>query len=527
MLTVSSWKVRFLCMTYKYLSRVCESYSSPGNDQGESKGKSSETQPINPNPAVPNTLTRDVSDMLVVAKCQLKRIRETTEKIIRYLVSALLEPDLETTMAPDTHITGESNYFYVMATIWFVIKDFPDWNWDWIHSISTLTVEDYHFFERNYLPAENWTFGRADRDKVPVLRWYHYGSLLNLCDQACFPLTWLEGDLRQKVFRLEKAAKLAAAEKLSSGKPYIADDEITDRLSFLSDELELECTKSGAISTVARLTMKRVRQRDYTRELNPGWHPFHEVESTSGPWEIHALCHHSRLVVLTLEEKDSQGRRITEHAKDEIESYKQRVRGFLNGEGTLVPCWERAHIKARKGWLRTEASDVFSTTLLAADRKRINPPAYGLMKDRDQLDFLEKSIVEIGSASPIPWKMFCAPQQYHPQSFTNSLEDTPELYKAPRIEDIFIPVSLQKDVTPLSKKDEYTKDDLTDDLLKDFSISDIRADEGSEQDGCGVAWKARHLYFDSLGEMEKKKGVLLSWALYDSLVDQEVQHRFL
>jgi hypothetical protein len=511
-------------MTYKYLSRVCESYSSTGNDQGESRGKSIETQPINPNPVVP--ITRDISDMLVVAKCQLKRIREATEKIIRYLVSALLEPDLETTMAPDTHITGESNYFYVMATIWFVIKDFPDWNWDWIHSISTLTVEDYRFFERNYLPAENWTFGRADRDKVPILRWYHYGSLLKLCDQAFFPLTWLEGDLRRKVFRLEKAAKLAAAEKLSSGKPYIADDEITDRLSFLSDELELEYTKPGAISTVVRLTMKRVRQRDYTRELNSGWHPFHEVGSTSGPWEIHALCHHSRLVVLTLEEKVSKEQRITEHAKDEIESCKQIVCCFLNAEGTLVPCWERAHIKARKGWLRSEASAVFATTLLGADRKRIGPPTHGPKKD--QLDILEKSTGEVGLAPPIPWKSFCAPRRYHPNSFTNSLEDTPELYEAPRIKDIFIPISLRDFVTPSSQKDlKFTQANLKDDLLKAFSISDIRADEGSDQDECGVAWKPRHLYFDSLGEIEKKEGALLSWALYDSLVDQEVQHRFL
>lgn len=480
--------------------------------------------------------------MVHIAKCQLKRIQEATEKIIRYLVHALLEPSLETTMGPDTHITGEANYFYVMATIWYAIKNFPNWNWEWKTSVGNLALRDYRLFERTYLPPGNWTFGRGDRDKVPLLQWYHFGSILKLCEKGFLPQCWNEDHLRQKVSGLEKAAKLAAAEKLSSQRPYTADDEIIDRLAFLSDEMGLERTKSTPISTVAKLAMSRVKQREFTRELNPGWHACREECATSGPWEIHALCHHSRLVVLTLERKEAEEWRMTGHAKAEMECYKQKVCGFLNGEGTLVPCWERAHLKARKGWLRSEASAVFATTILGADgNSMLSPALNGISSDaaigamymaemmKDQLDVFEKSTGEIGRARPIPWKSFCAPRQYHPESFTNSLEDTPELYKAPRIKDTFIPISLQNDVNSPEDKDlKFTKSNFTEAILKDLSVSDIRADEGSEQDDNDIAWKVRHLYFETLDEKEKEqKGSLLSWALYDSLVDQEVQHRFL
>lgn len=42
---------------------------------------------------------------------------------------------------------------------------------------------------------------------------------------------------------------------------------------------------------------------------------------------------------------------------------------FRNAEGTLIPCWERAHAEARKGWLRSEATAVLASTLLLMNEK--------------------------------------------------------------------------------------------------------------------------------------------------------------
>jgi len=510
----------------------------------------------------------DIVDMLRVATFQLTRIQGAIDKIVRYLVWALLDPNWNTNMMPDNQVAGDSNYFYVMTTIWFAIKAFPDWEWDWKDTLINLDTGDIgiHILDKTRLPPEKWIFGKTDQETIPLLRWYHYGSVLRLCENDFLSKSWCNNHLDRKVLRLEKAAKLAAAAKLSSGRPYTADDEMIDRLSFVSDELELERSKLYRISPVAKLAMDRIKQRDFTRELNPGWFPSREEGSTSGPWEIHALCHHSRLAVFFLEGKDSEGGIVSDHTKEDIESYKQKIRGFFNGEGTLIPCWERAHIKARKGWLCSEASAVFATTILAANGKNMEIlPADGtdsntqnkskrskkkhakhagrqhhfeeqkkvLMQTmymgslmKDQIDIFSKSTGELGRATPIPWKAFSAPRRYHPESFTNSLEDTPELYEAPLIEDAFVPISLHNIVTSPKKPNlKFTRDDL-DAILKDIWVSDIRADQDTE-DKNGLAWTLRHLDYATVDDKGREApGSLLKWALYDSLVDQEVQHRF-
>ncbi|KAE9364857.1 hypothetical protein N431DRAFT_474422 [Stipitochalara longipes BDJ] len=570
-LKATFWKVRFLYTTHRYLSRLCELYEQPRGDRRGSRPSSSETQHTDGSSAGSiHHPGPDVLDMLRVAKFQLTRIQGAVDKMIRYLVWALLDPNWNTNMMPDNHIAGDSNYFYVMTTIWFAIQAFPTWEWDWKDSLFSLNNRDkgIHLLDKTRLPPENWIFGKADKEAIPFLRWYHHGSVLNLCEQGFLSQSWRNDDFDRKVSKLEKAAKLAAAAKLSSGRPYTADDEMIDRLSFVSDELELEHFKAGRISAVAKLAMNRIKQRDFTRELNPGWFPSHEQGSTSGPWEIHALCHHSRLAVFFLDAKDSEGGMLSEHTKEDIECYKQKIRGFFNGEGTLIPCWERAHTKARKGWLSSEASAVLATTILAAHGKNMemllventdpntqkNPQKRSKKKHarqadrqhhfeeqkqvllqtmymgslmKDQLDVFSKSTGELGRAPPIPWKSFSAPRRYHPESFTNSLEDTPELYEAPLIENTFIPISLQSIVTsPKEPYLKFTQDNLNA-VLKDLCVSDIRADQDAE-DESGLAWKVRHLEYETVDDRGKEApGSLLKWALYDSLVDQEVQHRFL
>jgi len=123
------------------------------------------------------------------------------------------------------------------------------------------------------LPPDEWTFAAADSDKVRLLQWFHYGSLLKLWEKGVLDGTYnRQGrDLEYKVRRLANAAKMASSAKLSSREPYVADDEIFDRLSFVSDELGFEGLGSTDNGVVATLSMKRVKGREYTRTLNPGW----------------------------------------------------------------------------------------------------------------------------------------------------------------------------------------------------------------------------------------------------------------
>jgi hypothetical protein len=512
---------------------------------------------------------------------QMRRIQTSIEDVVRYLAKVMLEQisvKSYTRMMPDYHIPGESNNYYVMMTIWYVWKYFSEvdkkYKFDWqdqpekkkSRSRSPMLLESHH------LPAENWTFATADRDKAQLLKWYHYSSLLKLCEKKVLHESWQEPDLEDKVDRLANAAKMVSSGKLSSRQPYVADDEIFDRLSFLSDELGLEVLEPEDVGTVASLSMKRVKQRDYTRTLNPGWIPRAEDGSTSGPWEIQALCHHSRLVVLTKEEKSKQDWRTREHTHSEAAGFRKSICTFLNAEGTLIPCWERAHAKYRRGWLRSEATSVVATTFILilhktmeeADRNEldVDPAATdennlaqsladlagtpslgysfakrskhsadqdkrliqevvhlsGLMKG--QLDAFERFTNESGLQPPIVWKSFRPPLTYHPMNFFTSLEDTPDEYKYTTLFKAPVPLSLHKGVLDrprdFGKKDvvEIFTDPVTRNLLFLFDIKATRKDEDED----GFTWEIKNSQYDKKDITEKQiQHSKIVWALYDSV----------
>jgi hypothetical protein len=551
----------------------------------------------------------------------MERIESKIESVVRYLVKVLLGKALvgsRTKMMPERHVPGESNYYYVMMTIWYVwkyfkehfkdVQYFPTWKRDWISrtQLANLRKNNPELYTSKRLPVDNWAFAKADREKVALLQWYHYGSLLKLCEDEVLSESWLPNNLERKVARLAKAAKMASSAKLSSREPYVADDEIFDRLSFVSDELGLEGLKSDSVGIIESLAMTRVKQREFTRSLNPGWLPKDEEESTSGPWEIHALCHHSRLVVLRKEEKSNQDWRTEEHTKAEAEIFRQKICTFLNAEGTLVPSWERAHAKARKAWLRSEASAVVASTLvnileteirdesldssppvdnnsseqssmeanipvgssdsnvpeggpskqtqkkpaessslsdqklveisesvkthndqISRDQKRLLLEVQHLENlSKGQLEAFEKFTNESGLLPPIQWKLFRPERKYHPFSFFNSLEDTPDLYKADIIGKASIPASLHDRIsTPRELEEqskEFTKKDIADVLAlpkKSLTLFDIKAIDvkatGNEEDNDGYTWEIeRQPHKDE--ESEKADDSFL-WALYDNV----------
>lgn len=530
-------------------------------------------------------------------KNQMNRIKSSIERIVRYLAKALLEPLLNgkprTSLMPDYKVPRESNYYYVMMTIWYVWKYFhqvdPAWRFDWTDQLGK--GEDSVLLGPRRLPPDEWTFARSDRDKVQLLQWFHYGSLLKLCKKGILD-NWWEGEghdlelLEYKVRKLANAAKMVSSAKLSSRKPYVADDEIFDRLSFVSDELDLENLEPTDNGVITLLSMKRVKGRDYTRTLNPGWLPKNMEGSTSGPWEIHALCHHSRLVVLTKEEKTRQSLRTREHTHSEAEGFRQNICNFLNAEGTLIPCWERAHAKYRKGWLRSEATSVVATTLViilerilelaspiagdgedtsAGDDASTKSPTDGTKPEwpqtlatfaersmdhekrivqevihlgglmKGQLNAFERFTNESGQQPPIVWKSFRPPLTYHPTSFTDSIEDKPDLYKYQVLRKRPMPLSLSEgiierpDAVGRNKRD-FDREDINkifrDEDMRDLLfIVDIKAAR-NEEDNEGFTWVIKDYQYKKFDECEdadeRKKKVdknteALKWALYDSV----------
>jgi len=514
-----------------------------------------------------------------IEEFQQKRILETIESVVRYLAKELLDerPSSLVGLMPNHSISEESNYLYVLTTIWYVVKAFAKGK-DWVGATQGWEFSQSHLFMRLH-PADR-SFNLDGNDEAQLLLWFHHASLLNLCNRGILPKSWLEPDHEAKLRTLEKAAKVAAAAKYSSRRDYVADDEIFDRLSFVSDELGLEDhagLKQPCPGAIAKLSMKRVKERDYTRGLSPGWLPAGTFGSVSGPWEIHALCHHSRLAVLTMEGDFAANL----EAMEEANIYKRNILNFLNAEGTLVPCWERAHTQTRRGWLRSEGTAVVASTFIsmlkivqatkpeagtdtkqdASDNNK--PPtaetnteralvrveetaaryAERAHQDRAKIyleirrmeamvkgpfEVFEKATNEADPPPPIKWMSFRPPRIYHPIGFFNSLEDTPELYRPPLIGDTPIPASLEHGGVRLPEQMmrenfAFNRDTILQVLpLQCISVLDLVA-KGREENSEGFTWDMRHLKYDDLAKTrEEKLKEDLTWALYDS-VRKELQ----
>jgi hypothetical protein len=534
--------------------------------------------------------------MLDIAKAQLDRIHGHIEGVVRFLVNALLEPSSDTPLMPDDFVPGESNYYYVMITLWYVVRNHPHEKWKTDICKACGKKAQAKLYDGNRLPPDNCNFGTDARDKIPLLMWYHYGSVLCLCQEGILPTEWGEVGLELKVSRLGKVAKVSSAAKLSSNQSYAPDDEIVDRLAFLAGELGLEHL-DGSLGTVTSLTVRRVKQRDYTRYINPGSLSPGEEVCTSGPWEIHALCHHSRLVIFSLENAElDDWRTMVENAED-FEGYKRKLCEFLNSEATLVPCWERDHSKALRGWLHSEATSVVASTLLDLRGKEMQPKKMKpklkpkpkakhkpkpTRRDRTQddaalstseqvntpaehgpngayitgpkrlvqevayietlmhreLGFLKRLAGQSSRPPPIAWSTFCPPQAYHPENFTNSLEDTPHLYKPPYTKNVRIPLALREYVKPPGEAG-FSIEDLEKAIRNNpgsVSVSDILAIGRSPYDsqrilidytGTHIAGRIKHIYQAELPQCLRgktsehetaiKKEDKLVHSLYDSV----------
>ncbi|KAI1746406.1 hypothetical protein F4680DRAFT_463577 [Xylaria scruposa] len=516
----------------------------------------------------------DRTQMLNIATSQCDRILDAIERILSFLVELLLPSEL-TPLQPQCP-NDQSEFYYITMTIWYVVKSFRRTMWKSLSRLSNFRQQD---LKDSCIPPDYHNFGAIDKRKIILLKWYHYGSLLSLADRGKLPSYWRSATMKKKVYRLSNAATMACTGSTDLKSQYSVDDEIVDRLSFLAHELGMEEFDATA-ETVTSASIHRVRGRKFTKYLNPGISLLngreYSFQETSGPWEIHALCHNSRVNVLTLESeseyvKATKDYRSHETREEEVVVYKNKVYRFLNSEATLIPCWERSPTKMRSGWLQSEAAAVHGSTLLDIHNRipvipkfsprispQVGPEEAGHYRNSaasftmDTPDESLKGILSIqlreilkelkGTVvSPIDWASFRPPRQYYPDSFINSLEDTPHLFRPPVTDNVFIPATLTQfaqcpDSVGLGYKD---LEDLLDEVQDSFSILDILVSQQIlNSRKCKVSrntqlpdmryyrLKAKTTHDHKALETFGGKPDLVR-ALFDSLVDQSVQHRIL
>ncbi|KAI3318914.1 hypothetical protein HD806DRAFT_510372 [Xylariaceae sp. AK1471] len=531
------WKIRFLVKVLDFL----ETYR---------------------NVTAPNTTTQsghlfdfldDIKISRKIAQGLISRIKSYMTRLFSFLITTFIEPRNELAVMPLVKPFGPSDrsYYYVMITLWYVVKYRPECipnvgePAEFEVNLATWLTTDHSedrgtLWDSNKLPSDNWLPENDLMTEVLILKWYHYGSVLNLLRWSWGKvLDEKRGGLMRKIIkiyntvrRLVKAANIASAAMTSSKTPYIPGDEIIDRLSFLAEELDFDL--DGALRyKMDALSIQRIRQSGYTMSLNPGKLPTGQVGNTDGPWEIHALCHHSRLKVSLLDPVDADTN------KAEIESFRSKFCPFLTTEGSILSTWERKYSNRRHGWLRSETTCVVASTLLDICRGEFSSPTTGGVNELAQpatepIDELAQSPTDsvneevkadgrIGTATrelqvtnqaldkvlsgvgsieklmgrtkfqqplyetnhntpSIDWTAFQPPHTYYPPEFLVSLDDTQELYTPNVTQGMRIPSKLRAYLAggdksrfeaPGWSKAEFENQSS----LKDISVIDILSND--------------------------------------------------
>jgi hypothetical protein len=134
----NSWKVRFLVRAYKFLSRFRDTHQETSG-QRESKKVGTGIKRSEPIEVVLHLSwsSTELRAMVEVVNAQISRIQNSIKTIIQFLVQALLKPGSKTALMPDSHLLVDSNYYYVTTTIWYVLRNFPTWEWVWKGEMET------------------------------------------------------------------------------------------------------------------------------------------------------------------------------------------------------------------------------------------------------------------------------------------------------------------------------------------------------------------------------------------------------
>ncbi|KAG4432069.1 hypothetical protein IFR05_012449 [Cadophora sp. M221] len=397
--------------------------------------------------------SNDLACMRFAAYIQSRIIKNRIELVVEYLIQALLQPNSDTPLLPEDIFAFEPNYYYAMMTLCYISKKTQQFEFAWPLA-SNMAHWGSVLFTR--LPADKDNFNPVLKEKVLLLKWYHYGSIRELVRERLIPSSWMDGVANNAVYRLRGDAIRAAKAKIPSRAGYVADEEILDRLSFLAWPLGLEHRDSSDFcpATLASITANRIRDRDFTREINPGFLGSNDSGSTCGPWEIHALCHHSRLMVANHALKRRDGRSRDEKM-NEVDKYRQKLDDFITAECSVVPSLERPSLTTRQGLLRSEATSVVGATLLAIFLKDFafiqegdfyvaagDEPGRILNPGGDtQYKLYQLRSEDVSPA--IDWMQFRLPSRYHPENFFNSLEETPICYRYDLLANMEIPARLR------------------------------------------------------------------------------------
>ena len=603
-LTALFWKIRFLVKVDGLLSRTIKGHA-PGfqvpcdYDKSMSESRSENSHYMGSN------------EDIITAEATVRRIRFVIGEVMAYVAMALLKhASVPPILLPENN-PGNPSHYYIMITICYVVRCYPMARWAWQYELSEeegawgrgILAQRLPDRQANPLLRSNHM---ATKVKYSLLEWLHHESILSLRTDSLsgrvIPAEWqVEGRRLQDA---RYAVKAELVRRISLARAYRADDEIADRLGFLAGEM----WGPGHITAraVAERIIKRVNEREYSRQLNLCQSSRLGESTDDGPWELHALCHHSRLVVAHRNLCTAATIEGRQEVEVEVEHYRNKFYPFLTSEASLNPCWERNGSSARQGFLRSEATAVLASTILdifiddfefdqhSARRQLVSPTDRppSIVVDEDLLHShnpsrqanapsirrLQESLGELNTQTilvrqleaiedlanikplerDIDYLEFRPPSRYHPVEFFNSLDDTPELYDNVALakREASMPAVISKRLSeqvpprarPYSWRAELPFDGLERPLehanrLRELLVGRVRGSPpatypNSDLWGIDVRVAAEQLRKLTIVDLitpdplplrkpRPIRGAQIVRVVSDSLIDQEVRHRFL
>ncbi|RDW66529.1 hypothetical protein BP6252_10164 [Coleophoma cylindrospora] len=400
---------------------------------------------------------------------------------------------------------------YATLAVWYAMKYCPE-------------ATDQIFMTDILLPRLRRAFEsvqkRASKNKEPtpkndVLQWFHLSCLLMICDAPFrmdehgepldgFSCSGLE---RMEVTRTQqKFEKYVARLKTSTSDPYTSEHEELDRLLLTcGEELGFQSldTPYSAGLAIARAShvRKKLIERTRTTRFNPGpkmWKGYQPI--SNGPWELLCLNHQSFL-------------RVTDES--DVRKSRDRLFAFMLSDYSFMTSWDRADSDMIAKWWDIEPTAVICATLLdlklegklmsaisqtAADGisqslhiqeiggRNISAAAKDFSEEESVRDlllqikraqedsnkqylqqikqFLAQKTVGADSAIRVfDWMASKPADQYHSHWIVQSLDDTPEVYKASSIKDLPSRLDIKRYLSSrkkleLANVDEYTSTNI-------------------------------------------------------------------
>ena len=282
------------------------------------------------------------------------RIKRNPESIDNYVSAARIQHCTEQRESVNVDRSYNQACFASLA-VWYVMRYCPQ-------AINTELRTEILLpqLEKAYTSVEKRrTRGQEDpTPKNDILQWFHLCCLLLILQQPVGqdPDGYAASGLkRDAVIRSQlKFQKYVTRLNTKQNEPYTSEHEEMDRLVLLGEELDLQTLRNtftaGLAEARARQTRERIEGRERTTKFSPGPKAWKTSRVTSsGPWELSFLNHHSYLRI-------AKG--------DTIRSSRDRCFNFMLADYTFMTSWDRADFNVVGSWWDLEPLSVFSATIL-------------------------------------------------------------------------------------------------------------------------------------------------------------------